>query len=46
MNSAHPTAMVVDNDDNLRDGLSLLLRGEGFEVLAARSGSEALQKLR
>lgn len=37
--------LVVDDDENLRVTLGLLLRGSGFEVEQAASGEEALERL-
>jgi CheY-like chemotaxis protein len=39
------TILVVDDDDDLRDALSELLREEGFVVTTASSGPEALKRL-
>jgi len=38
--------LVVDDDDELRDTLSEVLGQEGYEVLAAAGGEEALAHLR
>jgi serine/threonine-protein kinase RsbW len=38
--------LVVEDDDATREAECLLLRGEGFPVLAARNGREALEKIR
>jgi CheY-like chemotaxis protein len=38
-----PTALVVDDDDMVREFMSLLLERNGFRVLQARNGLEALQ---
>ena len=46
MDNPRPIAMVVDNDDNIREGLCLLLRSDGFEALSAKNGREALNQLR
>jgi PleD family two-component response regulator len=37
-----PTILVVDDDDFVRDAVSLVLSGEGSELLHARSGEEAI----
>jgi len=37
--------LIVDDDDALRESLQLVLSAEGFEVQAASSGEEALQKI-
>lgn len=39
------SVMVVDDDDGVRECVSEVLREEGFEVLEARDGEEALQLL-
>ena len=46
MSDAKPTVMIVENDSNIREGLALLLRGDGFEVIAESEAREALDKLR
>ncbi len=38
--------MIVDDDDDIIESYSALLRGEGFEVAPARHGKEALERLR
>ena len=42
----HPTILVVDDNDDLRDGFSQLFRAEGYIVETARDGRDALLKLR
>jgi two-component system response regulator AtoC len=37
--------LIVDDDEALRDSLQLVLSSEGFEVVSARSGQEALELL-
>jgi DNA-binding NtrC family response regulator len=37
--------LIVDDEEGLRDGLSKLLEGEGYAVVAAETGEEALQIL-
>ena len=46
-NASEPTAqiLIVDDDSGNRDGLTLLLRQEGYQMTAAASGEEALQRL-
>jgi CheY-like chemotaxis protein len=34
-----PTLVLIEPDDDVRDALSTLLRGEGWDVLAARDGA-------
>jgi CheY-like chemotaxis protein len=38
--------LVVEDDDATRQAISLLLQGEGFSVVVARNGREALEHLR
>ena len=38
--------LVVDDDKDIRDLLSEALAGEGYSVVAARHGAEALERLR
>ncbi len=38
--------LVVEDDDDTRDALCLLLVGQGYDVLHARNGREAMQILR
>ena len=38
--------LVVDDDDDLRQLLGIVLRQEGFEVREAASGTEALDRVR
>ena len=40
------TALVVEDDASIREALKDLLDGDGYEVLLARDGSEALKQLR
>ncbi len=37
--------LIVDDEEGLREGLSKLLEGEGYAVIAAETGEEALQIL-
>jgi DNA-binding NtrC family response regulator len=37
--------LIVDDEEGLRDGLRQLLEGEGYAVVAAETGEEALQIL-
>lgn len=39
------TVMVVDDDADIIDLTRLILEGDGYQVTAARSGPEALEKL-
>ncbi len=38
--------LVVDDEEGLREGLSRLLEGEGYAIVAAETGEEALQILK
>lgn len=40
-----PTVLVVDDERNIRRTLDLVLRGEGYNVLEAESGEQALEIL-
>jgi two-component system response regulator AtoC len=40
------TILVVDDDESTRDYLALLLKTRGYEVLAAGSGEEALERIK
>lgn len=42
MRNGKKLIVVADDDREIRDVLSLLLGGEGYEVLAAQDGGEAL----
>ncbi|KFE63911.1 response regulator [Hyalangium minutum] len=44
--SAGGSILVVDDDEDIRDILSLLLCSEGYEVDSARDGLDALDHLR
>lgn len=39
------TVLVVDDDQDIRDGIEIYLKNEGYNVLKAANGLEALQKL-
>jgi two-component system, chemotaxis family, chemotaxis protein CheY len=41
----HPTVLLVDDNDDVRDGLTQLMRAEGYAVETARNGREALRVL-
>ena len=43
---ANETLLVVDDNEALREGLSEMLSFEGFAVLTAENGFEALEKMR
>jgi CheY-like chemotaxis protein len=38
--------LLVDDNDDVREGLTQLIRAEGYQVETARNGREALQQLR
>jgi cyclic di-GMP phosphodiesterase len=42
---AHETLLVVDDNEALREGLSEMLSFEGFTVITAENGLEALEKM-
>jgi two-component system response regulator HydG len=42
----NPTVLIVDDQDSIRDALSKILIKEGYEVLLAGEGDEALEILR
>jgi CheY-like chemotaxis protein len=44
-NAVVPRVMIVDDDDDVRDILTLLLRDEGFTVTAASNGAEAMRAI-
>jgi len=43
--TAKPTILVVDDHSDLRDALTLLLETEGYRVVDAGNGAEALEHL-
>lgn len=43
---SEPSVLVVDDDDDIRDVLGVLLETEGFHVDTARDGLEALAQLK
>jgi CheY-like chemotaxis protein len=46
MSAAEPSVLVVDDDEDIRDVLSVLLETEGFHVDTAKDGVEALAQLK
>ena len=45
MGERKPLVLVVEDDPSVQDMLGFLLRGEGYDVIAARDGLEGLVKL-
>lgn len=43
---SHKTVLIVDDDQEFRDALVEIVRGEGFQVETAKTGLQALDKLR
>ena len=39
------TVLVTDDDQAIRDGIEIYLKNEGYNVIKAADGTEALQKL-
>lgn len=46
MGHVHPTILLIDDHDDVRDGLEVVLHHQGYTVETACNGREALQKLR
>ncbi|MFQ5678148.1 MAG: sigma-54-dependent transcriptional regulator [Gemmatimonadota bacterium] len=44
MSKEKPRVLVIDDEQSMVETLSVLLAGEGFEVLSALSGAEGLEK--
>ena len=42
-NRTQPTLLLVDDEQNILSALRRLLRGEGYRIVIAHSGSEGLQ---
>lgn len=40
--SRRPTVLIVDDEENIRDAIAFTLRREGFDVLIASTGNEAI----
>jgi len=38
--------LIADDNQNIRDALTYLLEDEGYELIVAKDGAEALQKVR
>src|SRR5689334_13488814 len=43
---ANPSILVVDDDEDLRTMLCVVLSAEGYRAVAAADGAEALQRIR
>ncbi len=43
---AQPRILVVDDEPSMREMLKIVLKREGYEVLVARSGTEAIEMLK
>jgi CheY-like chemotaxis protein len=43
---AAPLVLVVDDDEDIRDALSVVLGSEGYLVVCAMHGAQALERLR
>jgi CheY-like chemotaxis protein len=41
----HPTILLIDDHDDIREGLTELFRAEGYTVIATHNGRDALTKL-
>ena len=46
MGHVHPTILLIDDHEDIRDGLEVVLRQEGYAVETAANGREALDRLR
>ncbi len=44
--SQRPTVLIVDDEENIRDAIAFTLRREGFDILAAATGHEAIELAR
>jgi CheY-like chemotaxis protein len=44
--SKHTLVFLVEDDDDLRESIEALLEAEGYVVLGARNGTEALARMR
>lgn len=42
-NDAYPTIMVVDDDDDIRQMMRVLLEEDGYSVLEAENGQQAIE---
>lgn len=46
MTHRHPSVLIVDDNDDVRDVLAFYVSREGYDVDTARDGAEALEKMR
>lgn len=46
MPHVHPTILIVDDNDDIREALTLLVSKQGYAVETARTGQEALAAMR
>jgi FixJ family two-component response regulator len=46
MPHVHPTVLVVDDNDDVREALALLVQAFGYGVEKAKNGREALSRMR
>ena len=42
----HQSILLVEDDDDIREAMTVFLETEGYDVLQARDGDDALRKLR
>ena len=42
----HPSALIIDDNDDVREVLEYFVAVAGYAVTGARNGREALEKLR
>ena len=45
-NARHLRILLVEDDDDIREAMALLLESEGYDVVQATDGEDALRKLR
>jgi len=46
MTQPHPTVLIVDDNDDIREGLATYISRQGYNVETASDGAEALSKMR
>lgn len=42
----HPSILVVEDDDDIREAMAMFLQAEGYDVVQASDGDQALRALR